>query len=437
MASPDAIPAAAPAAASLRASHVRYGVLGMTVAAYMITYMDRVVISSAVPSMQKEFGLDMVTMGWILASFRWGYSLFQIPGGWLGDRIGPRKALSLIVAWWSAFTFGTALCWNAVSLLVCRFLFGTGEAGAFPIATRSLSRWMLPSERGMAQGVTHAGSRLGAALTPPLVVYLIIQYGWRAPFLVFGCFGLVWAALWYLWYRNTPDEHRSVNAAEKKLIHDSMGGARTATTRNVPWRKILASRCLWFVSIMYFCYGYCLSVYLDWFPTYLKDHRGMSLKQMGFYASLPLFAGTAGDLLGGWLSDRILTLTGNIAFARRSVAMAGFLLGAAGIIPATLTNDPFTCVVFSCVAFFGLELTVGVSWALPLDIAAEYAGSASSLMNMCGNIGGAISPTMLAYLVKGYGWNVPFFFASALCLVAALLFFKIDASRRIFQESAI
>ncbi len=421
----------------MKPTRLRYAVLGMTVAAYMITYMDRVVISSAVPSMQKELGLSMVTMGWILASFRWGYSLFQIPGGWLGDRIGPRRALSLIVAWWSIFTSVTALSWNASSLVVCRFLFGMGEAGAFPIATRSLSRWMLPAERGMAQGVTHAGSRMGAALTPPLVVALIVAYGWRAPFFVFGFFGIIWAIAWFLWYRDTPEEHPGVNQAERDLIHNSMGGARSATTQNVPWRTLLASRCLWYVSLMYFCYGYCIAVYLDWFPTYLKDHRGFTLKQMGYYASMPLLAGVFGDLLGGWISDRILKHTGNISLARRSVAIFGFLLAAAGILPATLTHDPVSSVWFTCLGVFGLELTVGVSWALPLDIAADYAGSASALMNMCGNIGGAISPTMLAYLVKGYGWNMPFFVASGLCLIAALLYSKIDASRRIFRESSL
>ncbi len=420
-----------------RPTRVRHLVLALTIAAYMITYMDRVVISSTIPVIGKQLGLSMVTLGWILASFRWGYSLFQLPGGWLGDRLGPRRALTLIVTWWSAFTSLTGLCWGATSFLVCRFLFGMGEAGAFPIATRSLSRWMLPAERGMAQGVTHAGSRFGAALTPPLVVALIAAYGWRAPFFVFGIIGVLWAALWFAWYRDTPQQHASVNQAERDLIHRSMGGARTGTTRHIPWRTILASRCLWFVSLMYFCYGYCISVYLDWFPSYLKDHRGFTLKQMGFYASLPLLAGTAGDLLGGFLSDRILKFTGNIALARRGVAMVGFLLGAAGILPATLTTDPVRCVWFSCIAVFGLELTVGVSWALPLDIAADFAGSASAVMNMCGNIGGAISPTLLAYFVKAYGWDVPFFFSSGLCVVAALLYCWIDAGRRIFEESAV
>jgi MFS family permease len=411
-------------------------VLGMTVLAYMITYMDRVVLSSAIPVMQKELGLSLVTMGWILTSFRTGYSLFQIPGGWLGDRFGPRRALSAIVTWWSIFTSATALCFNAASLLICQFLFGMGESGAFPIATRSLSRWMLPSERGLAQGLTHAGSRLGAAFAPPLVVALIVAYGWRSPFFVFSLLGIIWAAVWFFWYRDTPEEHSQVNQAEKDLIHTSMGGARSARSRHVPWRRILSSRTLWVLSLMYFCYGYCLSVYLDWFPTYLKDHRGYSLKQMGIYAALPRLAGTLGDLMGGWLSDLILRWTSNITVARQSVGITGFIIAAAGIIPATITHDPGTCVVFSCIAFFGLELTVGVSWALPLDIAADYAGSASAVMNMCGNIGGAISPTILAYLVSGYGWNVPFFVASGLCVLAALLFIKIDASRRIFPKTA-
>ncbi|MEJ7609392.1 MAG: MFS transporter [Bryobacteraceae bacterium] len=230
---------AADSVGPVRPTHTRHTVLWLTVAAYMITYMDRVVIASAVPEIQKEFGFSLVTIGWILSSFRWGYSLFQIPGAWLGDRIGPRRALTLIVTWWSLFTSLTALSWNAMSMAVTRFFFGIGEAGAFPIATRSLSRWMLPSERGYAQGITHAGSRLGAALTPPIVVWLITHYGWRAPFWVFGVLGLFWAGLWFWYYRDTPDEHQGVNEAERELIHSSLGGRRSKTTGTIPWRKFL------------------------------------------------------------------------------------------------------------------------------------------------------------------------------------------------------
>lgn len=417
-----------------RPTRIRHIVLWLTVAAYMITYMDRVVISAAVPVIQKELGFSLVTMGWILSSFRWGYALFQIPGGWLGDRIGPRRALTLIVTWWSLFTSATALSWSAASMAAFRFLFGIGEAGAFPIATRSLSRWMLPTERGYAQGLTHAGSRLGAALTPPLVVFLITAYGWRTPFFVFGTFGLFWGAIWFLYYRDTPEEHASVNAAERDLIHSAIGGTRSKTSRSVPWRKILSSSTLWTLSLMYAMYGYCLSVYLDWFPKYLIEHRGFDLKQMGFYAMLPLLAGTLGDLLGGWSSDQAAKRTGNLKLARRGVAMGGFLLAAVGILLASLTDDSLASVWYTCVGMFGLEITVGVSWAIPLDIGGDFAGSVSAVMNTCGNIGGAISPVLLAYLVQSYGWDVPFFLAAVLCLIAAALFTRIDATRRIFAE---
>jgi MFS family permease len=420
-----------------RPTHVRHIVLAMTVAVYMITYMDRVVISSAAPVIQKELGFSLITMGWVLASFRWSYALCQIPGGWLGDRIGPRRALTLVVAWWSLFTSLTAAAWNAASMVVIRFLFGVGEAGAFPIATRSLSRWMLPSERGFAQGITHAGSRLGAALTPPLVVLLITTLGWRPAFWVFGSLGLVWAVAWFIYYRDTPETHRGVNAAERESILTATGRPRPRHGAHVPWKRLLASPTLWTVCIMYFCYNYTLSVYLDWFPTYLKAYRGYTLKQMGFYASLPLLAGTLCDLAGGWISDILLRRSGNVTRSRRVVGVIGFVIAAAGILPATLTSNPKACVAFSCLAFGGLELTVGVSWAIPLDIAGDFAGSAAALMNMCGNIGGALSPTVLGYLVTGYGWNVPFLVTSGLCAIGAVLYSRIDASRRIALEEPV
>ncbi|MDQ2898251.1 MAG: MFS transporter [Acidobacteriota bacterium] len=415
-----------------RARHV---VLALTVAAYMITYMDRVNIASAAPLIRHDLGLSMVTMGWILSAFRWGYALFQIPSGWMGDRIGPRRALTLIVTWWSVFTSATALAWSAGSMIAIRFLFGVGESGAFPIATRSLSRWMLPSERGFAQGITHAGSRLGAAATPVLVVALMTAFGWRSSFVVFGFLGLIWAAVWFWYYRDTPGEHAGVNEAERRLIYGSLGLARSGTTKSVPWRRILASPTLWTLSLMYFCYSYCLSVYLDWFPTYLHDHRGFDFKQMGFYASMPLLAGTLGDLMGGWISDLWVKRTHNLKLARRAVGVFGFLLAAAAILPATFTASPTGSVWYTCVAVFGLELTVGVSWAIPLDIGGDYAGSVSAVMNSCGNIGGAISPALLAFLVRGYGWNVPFAVAAGMCAIAAALFMRIDATQTIFAES--
>ncbi len=422
-------------AAVIAPTRVRHTVLWLTVAAYMITYIDRVAISAAVPSIQAEFGFSLVTMGWILGAYQLSYALFQIPGGWLGDRFGARRALPAIVAWWSVFTAATALTWSATSMIVCRFLFGAGEAGAFPIATRSLSRWMLPAERGFAQGITHAGSRLGGALTPVIVVFLIAQYGWRAPFYIFALLGFAWAAVWYWFYRDSPNEHRSVNAEERELIANSLGniGGRSNI---VPWRQILTSPQMWLLSAMYFCYGYDIGIFLTWFPKYLHAERHFELQEMGLYASLPLLAGVAGDVCGGWFSDLALKRSGNLKFARRVVAIPGFLLAAVTIPLACLTDDPLLSVGYFAIAVFGIELTVGVSWAVTLDIGGVYAGSVSAVMNTFGNLGAAIAAAMTGYIVNASGWSTAFFVLAGYSLVAAVLFLRIDASNLIYKQAA-
>jgi sugar phosphate permease len=408
---------------------VRHVVLGLTVAAYMITYMDRQVLATTRPAIMEELGISLTAMGWVTFAFRMAYALFQVPGGWLGDTIGARRALTMVVSWWSAFTALTALAWSAASMIVIQVFFGLGEAGAFPIATRSLSRWMRPTERGFAQGITHAGSRLGGAITPPIVALGIVPFfGWRAAFYAFGVLGVVWSTVWFLYYRDTPEEHGGVNAAERELI---AGGMKRKGTGSVPWGQILSHGNLWVLSVMYFFYNYNLNVYQDWFPTYLRQSKGMTLAQMGIYASLPLLAGVIGDLAGGWFSDIVLRRTGNVNLARRWVAIAGFLLSAAATVPAVLVHDPKVSVACYCVAFFGLEWTVGISWAVTLDIGGDYAGSVSAVMNMLGNFGGAIAATVVTYTATHYGWNVPFLMTAGLCLIAAVLYLKIDASRRV------
>lgn len=419
------------ASTTTRPTHVRHVVLGLTVAAYMITYMDRQVLATTRPAIMEELGISLTAMGWVTFAFRMAYALFQVPGGWLGDTIGARRALTMVVSWWSAFTALTALAWSAASMIVIQVFFGLGEAGAFPIATRSLSRWMRPTERGFAQGITHAGSRLGGAITPPIVALLIVPFfGWRAAFYAFGVLGVVWSFVWYFYYRDTPEEHPGVNDAERELI---AGGVKRKGKGKVPWSQILSHGNLWVLSVMYFFYNYNLNVYQDWFPTYLRQSKGMTLAQMGIYASLPLMAGVIGDLAGGWFSDIVLHRTGNVNLARRWPAIAGFLLSACATIPAVLAHDPKVSVACYCVAFFGLEWTVGISWAVTLDIGGDYAGSVSAVMNMLGNIGGAVAATVVTYSAARYGWNVPFLMTAGLCVIAAVLYLKIDASRKVFS----
>src|SRR5512141_144731 len=223
--------------------------------------MARQILAVARPAIRDELGISLVMMGWITFSFRIAYALFQLPGDWLGDRFGARRALTAVVTWWSIFTGITALAWNAVSMIVMQIFFGLGEAGAFPIATRSLSRWMRPTERGFAQGITHAGSRLGGAITPPIVAIAIMPlFGWRAAFYAFGVLGALWSAVWYFYYRDTPEEHSGTNVAERELI---AGGIKRKSTGKVPWRLILSHGNLWVLAVMYFFYNYNLNVYND------------------------------------------------------------------------------------------------------------------------------------------------------------------------------
>ncbi len=416
-----------PAPATPSATGVRHRVLALAVAAYMITYMDRVCISHAAPEIQKEFGFDSMTMGWIFSLFYWTYALFQVPGGWLADRFGPRRVLAAIVCWWSFFTAATSLAWNRTSMYAVRMLFGLGEAGAFPTATRAISQWLPKTERGFGQGITHAGSRLGATITPPLVVFLMLRYGWRSVFYIFGAIGFIWAASWYWYYRDRPSSHPHINEAEVQVI--GAGAARTGV--QVPWRGIITSRNMWVICLMYFFYAYTVVIYLTWLPTYLQKARGFTVVQMGWIHMVILAAAAAGDLAGGWASDALARRTGNLRFSRRVIGVAGFLMAAACILPATLTHDRMLSAALTAAGLFGIELTVGVSWAIVVDIGPEYAGSISGVMNMCGNLGSAISPIVFAALLQRYDWRAPFLAACVLLVAAAACYLRIDPDDRI------
>jgi sugar phosphate permease len=409
---------------------VRYQVLGLTVLLYGITYMDRVCMYAAAPVMSRELGFDKLTIGIIFSSFAWGYSLFQVPAGWLADKIGPRRMLSAIVTWWSAFTALTAAGWSLPSFVAIRFLFGAGEAGAFPSATRAFSRWLATSERGFAQGVTHAGSRLAGALTHAVTAVLMTTWGWRFPFLLFGSLGLIWAVIWFLWYRDRPEDHSGVSPSELSWIQE--GKSHSSDQVLLSWRTLLSDSNMWCLCTMYFCYGYVLWIFLSWLPTYFAEVRGFGLVKSGVSTAIPLLAGTVTNSLGGWLSDRLYVRTQNLRFARRVVAVTGFAVAMVFVTFGVLAHDPKMAILSMSLAVAGLEFTTGVCWAIPLDVAQDHSGTVSGLMNMFGNIGGAISPILVALAVERFhSWTPPFVLASFLCLVAGLLWFKIDPNRSV------
>jgi sugar phosphate permease len=410
------------------ASRTRYKVLGLTFLVSFVMYMDRVCMGTAAPIMMREFGLDKITMGWSVSAFNWAYALFQVPGGWMADRYGPRIILAAALAWWSLFTAATGASFNAFSLTVTRFMFGAGEAAAFPASSRAVVRWLPVEQRGFGQGVQHAGSRLGAAIAPALVVFLLYKTTWRWMFYSFGSLGAVLALVWYAYYRNRPQEHSSVNEEELQAIGPAAAtGSKPAV--DVPWRRILRSRDLWFLSSMYFCYGWVVWTYLFWLPTYLVEARHFSQIKMGLGASLPLLAATVTNVAGGWISDKLSSRWSDLRRGRLAVSVIGFAIAGVGLIPGVLAQSASTGLICLTIALAGLELTVAVSWAISLDIGGDYSGSVSAVMNTLGNLGGALSSVVIGYLATHLGWNWPFLVASALCAIAALLATRINPNR--------
>lgn len=408
-------------------SNMRWVVLFLICLMYLITYMDRTNISVVAPAIQKEFGFDKLTMGLIFSAFTWAYALGQVPGGWLGDRFGPRGVLSTIVGYWSVMTMVTAQSAGFLSFWVIRFLFGLGEAGAFPTATRAMQLWYTKAERGFVQGITHSFSRFGAAIVPPIAVAIMVAWGWQAVFYVFGISGLVWVLLFFLVYRNIPEEHRWVNKAELAHIRglDENGeikqGIDIKKKPKVPWKVLLSSSNMWYIMAAYFCYNYCLYFFLTWLPSYLVTHQHFSIVKMGLFASLPLFAGVVGDTVGGIVTDKILAKTKNMKLARKIVAIPCFSGAAIFLIPAAQTSNPYVAVYCLTASAFFLECIIGPAWAVPMDVGGEYSGTVSGMMNMAGNIGGALSPIVFGALTQAGMWGAPFYVEVGLLLIGSII----------------
>jgi sugar phosphate permease len=426
--------------ASARQSRGRWYVLLLISVMYLITYLDRVNISTAAPEISKEFGFDKITMGFIFSAFVWSYALFQVPGGWMSDRFGARNVLTAIVGYWSIMTAATAAAFSAGSFIAVRFLFGVGEAGAFPGATRAMQLWYPQSERGFVQGITHSASRLGAAISPPLVVLIMTWLGWRSVFFVCGAVGVIWAVWWQVSYRNLPEEHGLVNTVELEHIRglDASGAVKPPQINkqvNVPWRTLLRSPNMWATMCAYFTYVYCLWIFLSWLPSYLVEFRHFTLLKVGLLASLPLWAGVVGDTVGGLATDWILKKTGNARLARRSVAITGLLGCAVFIVPAALTENAYTAVYCLTASMFFLECTIGPSWAVPMDTGGKYSGTVSGMMNMAGNFGGALSPIVFGFLAQGGNWQAPFIVAAALLVAGSAVWaFWLDPDKAILPS---
>jgi MFS family permease len=390
----------------------RWVVLGLLVLLSVITYLDRVCIAVAGPRMQAELGLSPRDWGWVLGVFSLAYGIFEIPTGALGDRLGHRRVITRIVLWWSAFTALTGLVSNYYLLLATRFLFGVGEAGAYPNMAGSVGRWFRPTERARAQGVIWGASRVGGALTPLLVVPLMVAFGWRSAFFVFAAAGVVWAVVWYAWYRDRPYPHP----------------AGATDHAGVPWRGLFRGRQLWLIMATAWCYGWGSSFYLSWFHTYLVKGRGLTEEEMGFYAALPFVLGAFGNLGGGFLGDHLARRFG-LRTGRRLVGSVSLAVGALLILTAVLTAGPVGVLALA-LAYGVMDCMLPSAWANCMDVGGRYAGAVSGAMNTAVQAGGFLGIVLFGYLVEEFGgYAAPLVVIACMVLLSAVLFSRIDPTR--------
>ncbi len=400
-----------------RGSPSRYTVLLLLVFLAVITFLDRIAIASAGPRIQRELKIPPELWGWILGAFVLSYGLFEVPTGALGDRLGQRRVLTRIVVWWSVFTALTGAAFSFSQLLVIRFLFGAGEAGAYPNISGVLSAWFRPEERARTQGYIWAASRFGGALAPILVVPLQIHMGWRWAFVIFAVIGLLWALTWRALYRDLIPTSRS------HVAHQP-----------IPWRILIRKRQMWLIFTMYFCYAWGSWFYFSWFPVYLVKGAGFTEAEMGIFAALPFLLGTAGNLVGGHLSDFLVVRYG-LKAGRRSVGTASLTASALLLIAMTITRNHAAVVIFSSLGFGVADLMLPAAWAVCLDIGRSYAGLVTGVMNTAGQFGGFVCSVLFGYVVKATGsYDVPVWGVAAMVIVAAVLFASIDPTRQLFEE---
>jgi sugar phosphate permease len=386
-------------------------------AMYGIMYLDRVNISVAAKDMMREFSLSNTQIGLAFSAFAWPYLFGQLVGGWLANRFGARKTLAVCGLVAAISTLATGFIGGLVSLFAVRLALGCGEGPSFSAATQAMRNWYPPTRFGFIQGITHSAARLGGAIAPPIVAWVMVMAGWRSAFWFCGALSLVWVAIWWWYFRDDPRSHPGITEKEVSVLSPFTKISKKARTPFVPLAKRISS-----VTAVDFCYGWMLWVFISWIPLYFMNKHHLNLKNSAVLAGLTFFAGVVGDTLGGSFSDWILVRTGNKRLAR-NVFIAVALLLAGFFLFCTMQTMNITYVaIYLGLSFFCLELVVGTIWAVPMDITREYAGIAGGMMNFGFGLAGIISPIVFGWVVDKTGnWDIPFGISVAICVLGAAL----------------
>lgn len=419
-----------------KTSHVRYRVVGLALLLAMVTYLDRVCISKLAPNIMKDLNLSKVQMSYVFSAFALAYALFEVPTAWCADRMGTRKVLTRIVLWWSVFTLATAAAFNYAALLTIRFLFGGGEAGAWPSVARTFSRWIPKQERGTIQGVFFAGAHLAGGVTPLLVVFMLQYMPWRMIFICFGLVGFVWAIVWSWWFRDDPAEHPEVNAAELEYIVSGRVSEAGHQAGWGYWRRLLGHPNVRALCLMYFPNSFVFYFCITWLPTYLQEQHGFDAAALGFLAGLPLLLSVFGDLLGGVVTDRLSARFG-LRIGRCGLGAVAYLAAGAALMAAAACGRPVAAAVLIAVATAASMFTLAAAWGVCIEVGGNHSGVVSAAMNTSGQVGSMLCPLIVAYALKWFGsWNITLYLMGTLFVIGALCWLVIDPSRRIFQDEA-
>jgi MFS transporter, ACS family, glucarate transporter len=416
-------------------------VVVFAVAIAVIQYLDRVAISSAaaVPAIKQSLGLNDVQMGYVFGAFAMAYAIFDIPGGYLGDWMGPRKVLMRVVVWWSFFTAATGWTWNYSSMLATRFLFGAGEAGCFPNLTKVFTAWLPVKERVRAQGVLWMSARWGGAFAPLVVTPIILWTGWRIGFALFGSVGLIWAVVFYRWYRDNPLDHPGLNQEERDLLRSSSVNAKGHG--DVPWAAIIRSPRIWLLCWQYFALSYGWYFYITWLPTYLRDGRHLTMTSTTLLSVLPLFAGGLANPVSVFIAERITRFTNGVANARRVMACIGFAGACICLLISTEVADPLLAMLTIAAASFANDLIMPCAWGATMDLGGRYAGTISGTMNSVGNLAGVALPIAVPYILRAAhnNWSVVFYVSAAVYATGILAWLFLDSVTPLPQgnESAL
>lgn len=395
--------------------------MGLLCFMYFMTYLDRVNVSSAAAGFGKEFGLSSTQIGLVFSAFAYPYLVFQIIGGWLSDRFGARRTLIVCALVWSVATVLTGMSAGLLSMLGARLLLGLGEGATLPAASTAMSRWVSRGRRGYAQGITHAAARVGNAVAPAVVVAIMVADGWRASFYVCAAFSFLWVVIWAAAFTEYPKDHPRITAEELAELSGPSGASAPASAGlRIPWRPLLKRMAP--VTVVYFCYGWTLWLFLSWLPQYFLHSHGLDLKQSALFSSSVFFAGVVGDTLGGIVTDRVLRRTSSLRIARSRMVALCMAASLVSLLPTLFFHSAGVAVVCLALGFFFAEMTIGPMWAVPMDIAPEYAGTACGMMNTGSALAAIVSPVASGFLIDRFGnWELPFIASMALMGAGVIL----------------